>query len=114
AVVAHALGLPWSASFLLGAIVSSTDAAAVFAVLRGSGIQLKHRVGGALEVESGINDPVAVILTTVLTSRLLSSDVPSLWFVALGMLREIAIGAACGIAIGGGARWVITRVRLPA
>jgi potassium/hydrogen antiporter len=114
AVVAHALGLPWSASFLLGAIVSSTDAAAVFAVLRGSGIQLKHRVGGTLEVESGINDPVAVILTTALTSRLLSHDVPSLWFVALGMLREIAIGAACGVAIGAGARWIITRVRLPA
>src|SRR6059058_1736561 len=114
AVVAHALHIPWSASFLLGAIVSSTDAAAVFAVLRSSGIQLKHRVGGTLEVESGINDPVAVILTTALTSRLLSHDVPSLWFVALGMLREIAIGAACGVAIGAGARWIITRVRLPA
>jgi len=114
AVVAHALGLPWSASFLLGAIVSSTDAAAVFAVLRGSGIQLKHRVGGTLEVESGINDPVAVILTTALTSRLLVSGEPGLAMMALGLLREIAIGAACGVAIGAGARWVITRVRLPA
>ena len=114
AVVAHALGLPWSASFLLGAIVSSTDAAAVFAVLRGSGIQLKHRVGGTLEVESGINDPVAVILTTALTSRLLVSGEPGLGMMALGLLREIAIGAVCGVAIGAGARWVITRVRLPA
>src|SRR6476469_451041 len=114
AVVAHALGLPWSASFLLGAIVSSTDAAAVFAVLRGSGIQLKHRVGGTLEVESGINDPVAVILTTVLTSRLVNNHTLSLWLVELEMLREIVIGAACGIAIGAGARWIITRVRLPA
>jgi potassium/hydrogen antiporter len=114
AVVAHALGLPWSASFLLGAIVSSTDAAAVFAVLRGSGIQLKHRVGGTLEVESGINDPVAVILTMALTSRLLSNDAPNLWLMALEMLREIAIGAVCGVAIGAGARWIITRVRLPA
>src|SRR5829696_2902621 len=66
AFVAHLLGLPWSSSFLLGAIVSSTDAAAVFAVLRSSGIQLKHRVGGTLEVESGMNDPVAVILMTLL------------------------------------------------
>src|SRR5690349_9032841 len=114
AVVAHALGLPWSASFLLGAIVSSTDAAAVFAVLRGSGIQLKHRVGGTLEVESGINDPVAVILTTVLTNRMMSNHAPSIWLVELEMLREIVIGAACGVAIGAGARWIITRVRLPA
>ena len=114
AFVAHRLSLPWSSSFLLGAIVSSTDAAAVFAVLRSNGIQLKHRVGGTLEVESGINDPVAVILTMALTSRVMKGDVQSLWLVELGMLREIVIGAVCGVAIGAGARWIIKRVRLPA
>ncbi|MFL5617857.1 MAG: potassium/proton antiporter [Gemmatimonadaceae bacterium] len=113
ALVANRLGLPWSASFLLGAIVSSTDAAAVFAVLRSNGIQLKHRVGGTLEVESGINDPVAVILTTLLTRQLLGERV-SIWLVALDVLREIAIGAAIGVAIGGGARWLLARTRLPA
>src|SRR4029078_13652365 len=75
AFVAHRLSLPWSSSFMLGAIVSSTGAAAVFAVLRSNGIQLKHRVGGTLEVESGINDPVAVILTTLLTRQLLGEHV---------------------------------------
>jgi cell volume regulation protein A len=113
AIVANWLGLPWSASFLLGAIVSSTDAAAVFAVLRSNGIQLKHRVGGALEVESGINDPVAVILTTLLTRQLLGERV-SVWLAALDVLREIAIGAVLGVAIGGGARWLLARTRLPA
>lgn len=113
AFVANRLGLPWSASFLLGAIVSSTDAAAVFAVLRSNGIQLKHRVGGTLEVESGINDPVAVILTTLLTRQLLGERV-SVWLATLNVLREIVIGAAIGVAIGGGARWLLARTRLPA
>jgi cell volume regulation protein A len=114
AVVAHLLGLAWSASFLLGAIVSSTDAAAVYSVLRSSGIQLKHRVGGALEVESGINDPVAVILTMLLTQHLMGTEPLSVWHVVLELVREIVIGGACGVVIGVGARWIITRVRLPA
>jgi potassium/hydrogen antiporter len=113
AVVAHLLGLPWSSSFLLGAIVSSTDAAAVFSVLRSNGIQLKHRVGGTLEVESGINDPVAVILTTLLTQQLLGAHV-SFWLTVLDVVREIVIGGVCGVAIGGGARWLLKRTRLPA
>jgi cell volume regulation protein A len=113
AFVANRLGLPWSSSFLLGAIVSSTDAAAVFAVLRSNGIQLKHRVGGTLEVESGINDPVAVILTMLLTRQLLGARV-SIWLATLDVLREIVIGAAVGVAIGGGARWLLARTRLPA
>ena len=49
AAAAHALGLGWREALLLGAVVSSTDAAAVFAVLRGSGLQLKRRVGVTLE-----------------------------------------------------------------
>jgi cell volume regulation protein A len=113
AFVGHWLGLPWSAAFLLGAIVASTDAASVFAVLRSNGLQLKHRVGGALEVESGINDPVAVILTTLLTRQLLGERV-SIWLAVLDVVREIAIGGACGVTIGYGARWLLKRTRLPA
>ena len=68
ALAAHLGGLSWPAALVLGAIVSSTDAAATFAVLRASGLQLKRRVAATLEVESGANDPAAVILTTTLAA----------------------------------------------
>ncbi|AHG92314.1 sodium/hydrogen exchanger (plasmid) [Gemmatirosa kalamazoonensis] len=111
---AHSLGFAWPHAMLLGAIVSSTDAAAVFSVLRGSGIQLKRRVGVTLEVESGINDPMAVILTIATTRHLLSPATPLGWRLALDVLWEIAVGLAFGAGIGWGARLLISRVRLPA
>jgi len=111
---AHALHFPWPHALLLGAIVSSTDAAAVFSVLRGSGIQLKRRVGVTLEVESGINDPMAVILTMATTRHLLAPNEPLGWRLVLEVAMEIAIGGALGVAIGWAARQIIARVRLPA
>jgi cell volume regulation protein A len=114
ALFARWLGLGWPYALLLGAIVSSTDAAAVFAVLRGSGLQLKRRVGVTLEVESGINDPVAVILTTVLTESFRSPGALDPWRIPLEVLVQILVGGACGLAIGFGGRVLLTRVRLPA
>jgi len=113
AVPAHLWGLGWPEALLLGAVVSSTDAAAVFAVLRGSGLQLKRRVGVTLEIESGINDPVAVILTTTLTTNLLLSEGQ---FQGLELILEMAVqlvgGAAIGLALGYLGRVVLGRLQL--
>src|SRR5690606_19960439 len=114
AVGAYALGLPLEAAMLLGAVVSSTDAAAVFAVLRGSGIHLQRRVGATLEIESGSNDPMAVILTTVVTGMLLEPEATSIWMVAVQVVSQIVIGAALGVGIGYGARLLLARARLSA
>jgi len=114
AVAAHWLGVDWRMSLLLGAIVSSTDAAAVFSVLTASGIRLKERVESLLEVESGLNDPMAVILTTALTANLASTGPLNLWRLAGETVAEMVIGAVVGAAIGRAARWRLTRMRLPA
>jgi cell volume regulation protein A len=113
AVAARLLGLPWGAALLLGAIVSSTDAAAVFSILRGSGLHLKRRVGVTLELESGLNDPMAVILTMGMTSVLVSGELVW-WRVVLEAVIQMAVGVALGLGLGFLAREVLRRARLPA
>jgi cell volume regulation protein A len=103
----HAVGLDWSTALMIGAIMSSTDAAAVFSVLRASGVHLKRRVGMTLELESGLNDPVAVIMTAVVLTTLSSGVRPSPVVTALAVMGELAIGAFAGFVIGRGARWVM-------
>jgi potassium/hydrogen antiporter len=112
ATAAHQLGLGWREALLLGAVVSSTDAAAVFSVLRGSGLQLKRRVGVTLEVESGINDPVAVILTTALTQNLLSPGAASGTRILIEVLVQLLVGGAIGLVIGLGGRQLLSRLSL--
>src|SRR5438445_6480789 len=113
AIPAHLWGLSWPEALVLGAVVSSTDAASVFAVLRGSGLQLKRRVGTTLELESGLNDPVAVILTTQLTANLLHPASVSPAWIAADVMRELVIGGALGTGIGLFGRELVRRNRLP-
>ncbi len=109
AVLGHAVGLPWSTAWMIGVIMSSTDAAAVFSVLRASGVHLKRRVGMTLELESGLNDPVAVIGTAVVLTALTSGARPSPFTTAAAVVMELSIGAVLGIGIGRGARWIMRR-----
>src|SRR6185437_9024963 len=109
-LAAHLLGFDWPAALLLGAIVSSTDAAAVFAVLRGSGVNLKRRVGSTLEVESGVNDPMAVILSMSLAHGLTQPGSLSVWSLAIDVIVQMVVGGVLGYLIGAAARWLIARV----
>lgn len=112
AMVAHASGFAWTEALLLGAIVSSTDAAAVFSVLKTGGVELRERVGATLEVESGLNDPMAVLLTTALTGTLVAGHPPE-WIAMGGVLVELVVGAVVGVALGWVARRGLTRLELP-
>jgi cell volume regulation protein A len=114
AVFAHWLGLAWPMAMLLGAIVSSTDAAAVFGVLSSSGIRLRDRVGHLLEVESGLNDPMAVILTTALATNLVAPGSETALEIAGSVVVQMAIGGVIGYIVGRVGQWRLSRMRLPA
>lgn len=113
ALGARALGFGWPESLLLGAIVSSTDAAAVFSALRSGGIRVRPRLTWLLEVESGVNDPMAVILTLAVTQTLVQGS-RSWGSAAWHAVAQLAVGMAAGVAIGYGGRWVLSKVRLAA
>jgi cell volume regulation protein A len=108
-----ALGLALPVALLLGAIVSSTDAAAVLSSLRGGGVQLKRRVGVTLELESGLNDPVAVILTVALSRAMVEPGALG-WALVVETVVQFLVGGAFGLAIGFGGREVLKRTRVAA
>lgn len=97
--VHYLLHFDWTTAFLLGAIVSSTDAAAVFSVLRK--VPLPHRVTGVLEAESGFNDAPVVLLVSALASAAAPGRPDPNWLsVGFHAAFELAVGAAIGLALG--------------
>ncbi|MEV0632318.1 potassium/proton antiporter [Nonomuraea wenchangensis] len=104
------LGLDWQLSLLLGAIVSSTDAAAVFSVLRA--LPLPRRVAGLVEAESGFNDAPTVILVIVFSTGV--TDLPDPLSIAGQIGFELVAGAAIGLAIGWAGTAALRFVALPA
>ena len=96
----YVLGMNWTEAFLVGAVVASTDAAAVFFLIHAKGLRLRPRVGAILEVESGINDPFAVFLTIVLIEFLQIGGDHSWQHVVASLAREAVLGTIVGV-IGG-------------
>ena len=106
------LNFSWLEGLLLGAIIGSTDAAAVFFLLNASGLALKRRVGATLELESGSNDPMAIFLTVILLEALMAGKTALDWPVLLALGTQFSIGAMGGIAGGALMVWLLNRLDL--
>ena len=112
AVARFTLNLGWVESLLVGSVISSTDAAAVFFLIHTRGLRLRPRVGATLEVESGTNDPFAIFLTIFLVEFLLLGD--TTWSGALfNLSQKAALGFLMGMGGGYGVVFVLNRIALP-
>ena len=98
---------------LLGAIVGSTDAAAVFAVLRYGGVSLPERLLATLEIESGSNDPMAIFLTIGIIEVLLGRMSPGIGLLTLFVVQMV-FGTAAGLIVGFSTVWIVNRINLDA
>ncbi|MBA3574821.1 MAG: potassium/proton antiporter [Pseudonocardiales bacterium] len=100
------LDLDWRTALLWGAVLSSTDAAAVFSVLRG--LRVPRRLAGALELESGINDAPVFVLVV-----LLASEEVLHWWSPLLVIYELGAGVVAGVLLGVAGVWALRRAALP-
>jgi cell volume regulation protein A len=110
---AYILNRPLIEGLLLGAIVSSTDAAAVFSILRSRNIGLKGNVRPLLEFESGSNDPMAYFLTISFTFLVIEPDAALISLIPK-FLKGMILGAATGYGFGKGMIWVVNKIKLDA
>src|SRR5690625_4324395 len=104
-------GLSLFEALLLGSIVSSTDAAAVFSILRSKSLLLKQNLKPTLELESGSNDPMAYFLTIAFIGFVQHPD-QSLWTILPFFFQQIGIGAVCGLAFSWVAKKIINSINI--
>ena len=99
-------------SMLLASIMSSTDSASVFSILRAKSLRLKHNLKPTLELESGSNDPMAFMLTIVFIQLIQSPLAHSIGHAVLDFFMQMSIGALGGYALGKISIWIINRIEL--
>jgi cell volume regulation protein A len=101
-------------SLLLASVMSSTDSASVFAILRGKGVRLRNNLKPMLELESGSNDPMAYMLTMVLIQLILSDtpDASSYANAALSFVMQFIIGTGAGYLLGKATVWLMNKINL--
>ena len=111
AVTVWLLDFGWGYALLVGAVISSTDAAAVFATLRR--LPLPRRMSAALEAESGLNDAPVILLVAVLADTLTGGETHAWWVTGLMIVGELLGGAAVGVVLGLGGVELLRRSALP-
>lgn len=108
----YLFNLHWLTALLIGAIVSSTDAAAVFSLLQGHGLRLNERVSATLEIESGSNDPMAIFLTLMLLLLIENQDSGPFQSSLALLVQQFGIGSLTGVAGGLAIVAMTNRIRL--
>ncbi len=98
--IAWLIGVDWRVGLLMAAIVGSTDAAAVFSLLRNGGVKLNDRVQATLEIESGANDPMAILLVTVMIALNIDPESQTVGGIIAMLLGQIGIGLVIGLLSG--------------
>ena len=111
-LVKYLLGLDWLEALLFGSIISSTDAAAVFAILGAKEISLRNNIRPLLELESGSNDPMAIFLTLTMIQVISVATVPSVPDVALTLVKQFLLGGLMGYMFGVALPGLFNRLRL--
>lgn len=104
------LALP--TALLIAATISSTDSASVFSILRSKGLLLKHNLRPMLELESGSNDPMAAILTTVMISVVGAAGHPNVWMIILTVVLQLTLGFVMGFLFGKFLVWMMNKVNI--
>lgn len=103
-------GIGLMSSLLLGSVMSSTDSASVFSILRSKGLHLKNNLRPMLELESGSNDPMAYVLTITLISIVGMDSEPNYWFAFINLLIQLVVGCVAGYFLGKLAVYAINKV----
>lgn len=105
------LGFTWTEGCLLGATIASTDVAAVFTVLRSKNVSLKEGLAPLLELESALNDPMAVFLGVSLLG-IVGNSGQSAWQLIPFFFQQMILGSLIGLGSGKSATWLINRIKL--
>ena len=110
-VLSDKISLTYPESLLLAAVMSSTDSASVFSILRSKGVYLKERLRPTLELESGSNDPMAYMLTLILIEVITSGGM-NIAEAGLSLVIQLAVGALMGYLLGRVSVWIINKINI--